>query len=307
MQKTTLRKVIFCKKKMMFLLGWCYNGGMCRLFGFRSVIKSQVHTSLVHAENALEAQSVAHPDGWGVAYYIMGSPHVIKSEGTAIKENLFKKVSGIVSSETVLAHIRSATLGNINILNTHPFQFGHWVFAHNGNIKEFDKHKTALLDLITQDLKRFILGDTDSEILFYIMLSELSTLISLKEENCPVDKMAKAIQRGVQKIVKIVGNYAKVDNAGNTENYLTFVMTNKQSMIAHQGGKHLFYSTYKNKCSDRDICSSFSPECEAPSKNGSINHLIFSSEPLSGDNIWLPMNPGQLIGVDGQMKLTIFN
>ena len=40
---------------------------MCRLFGFRSVIKSQMHRSLVSADNALVRQSEQHPDGWGVA------------------------------------------------------------------------------------------------------------------------------------------------------------------------------------------------------------------------------------------------
>ena len=34
---------------------------MCRLFGFKSIIKSKVHSSLLHAENALGIQSVDHP------------------------------------------------------------------------------------------------------------------------------------------------------------------------------------------------------------------------------------------------------
>ena len=74
---------------------------MCRLFGFRSVIQSQVHRSLVSADNALLLQSSDHPDGWGVAYYQEGSPHLIKSASTAIDDHLFRRVSGIVSSQTV--------------------------------------------------------------------------------------------------------------------------------------------------------------------------------------------------------------
>jgi hypothetical protein len=38
---------------------------MCRIFGFRSVIQSQVHRSLVSADNALMIQGERHPDGWG--------------------------------------------------------------------------------------------------------------------------------------------------------------------------------------------------------------------------------------------------
>ena len=45
---------------------------MCRLFGFRSVIPSQMHRSLIAADNALGRQSERHPDGWGVAYYVDG-------------------------------------------------------------------------------------------------------------------------------------------------------------------------------------------------------------------------------------------
>src|SRR5690554_1518871 len=97
---------------------------MCRLFGFRSVINSQVHSSLLDAENSLSAQSVKHPDRWGLAYYLDDAPHLVKSSDTALNNSLFKKVSGIVSSQTVMAHIRKATQGEHSMLNSHPFQYG---------------------------------------------------------------------------------------------------------------------------------------------------------------------------------------
>jgi glutamine amidotransferase len=78
-------------------------------------------------------------------------------------------------------------------------------------------------------------------------------------------------------------------------------------MLAHQGGKGLWHSTYKSLCADRDVCPSYSPECEAPSETGKVNHLIFSSEPPAGENIWFPMEPGQMIGVDGGMMLRTFD
>ena len=49
---------------------------MCRMFGFRSVLDSHVHRSLLGAENALALQAEHHPDGWGVAYYLGGAPHL---------------------------------------------------------------------------------------------------------------------------------------------------------------------------------------------------------------------------------------
>lgn len=280
---------------------------MCRLFGFRSVIYSQVHSSLTQTDNALINQSLDHPDGWGVSYYIGGAPHIIKSDRTAINDSLFKKVSGVVSSQTVLAHVRNATLGQVNILNTHPFQYGKWTFAHNGNIKGFDQFRDQILRLITPELRRFILGNTDSEIIFYYFLTKLQNDLDLNTKNVNIDELSRSLQAAIKGLVDIIGPYSKIDDAGEQETYLTFILTNGDTMIAHQGGKHLFYSTYKNKCSDKDQCPSFSDECENETKTGFVNHLIFSSEPLSGENIWIPMGLGQLIGVDASMKLKIYD
>src|SRR5215510_13114829 len=144
---------------------------MCRLFGFRSVIPSQVHRSLLAAENALGKQSNEHPDGWGVAFYVDGAPHITRSPETALGDALFHRLSGVVSSETVLAHVRKATQGPKTVLNCHPFQYGRWVFAHNGDIPAFESRREALFAQIAPELSRFILGETDSELVFFLFLT----------------------------------------------------------------------------------------------------------------------------------------
>ncbi len=277
---------------------------MCRIFGFRSVIQSQVHTSLIHAENALGSQSTAHPDGWGVAYYLEKAPHVIKSEKTAIEDRLFQKVSGLVSSQTVIAHLRRATQGDKNILNTHPFQYGPWIFAHNGHLKNLELKKTEIKELINENLKKFILGDTDSELIFYVLLSEISKSHGLSDQNISISDLSVCMKSAVKKIISITGPCDFEDSEIKTNhNYLTFVLTNGDLMLAHQGGQPLYYSTYKTKCSDSKICAAYSQSCEAVSVDGVVNHLIFSSEPLSGENIWLQMAGHKIVGVDKKMKL----
>ncbi len=79
----------------------------------------------------------------------------------------------MVASETVLAHVRSATQGEKTVLNCHPFQYGRWVFAHNGDIPDFAKHREALFDEVAPNLRRYILGETDSEVVFFIFLVAL--------------------------------------------------------------------------------------------------------------------------------------
>ncbi len=269
---------------------------MCRLFGFRSVIPSQVHRSLLAAENALGVQSNQHPDGWGVAFYVDGAPHITRSPEFALGDQLFHRLSGVVSSETVLAHVRKATQGSRTVLNCHPFQYGRWVFAHNGDIPAFERHRPALLGEIAPRLRRFVLGDTDSEVLFFIVLSHLAANGPLARRHA-VSDVADAVRTTVERVREIC------DGEGEERCLLTMVVADGDTMVATHGGKELFWSSYKNRCADREACPSLSPECEAPSKSGFVNHLIFSSEPLQGENVWLPMQEGDVIGVDWRMQM----
>ena len=258
---------------------------------------------MVKAENALIHQSGEHPDGWGVAYYIAGSPHIVKSADTAFEDSLFQRLSGVVSSETVLAHIRRATVGGHSIINAHPFQFGKWTFAHNGNIKDFNKHREKLIAKISPHYKRFILGETDSEVLFFLILTHLSHRFELHHADFSVGDLAEALECAVDEVISVVGNYLDDDSGPPEETYLTFLLSNGEAMIAHHGGKDLYFSTYKTACGEKDTCPSFAHECLNPTKNGHVSHLIFSSEPLDGENVWHRMTGGEMIGVDWRMRV----
>jgi len=271
---------------------------MCRLFGFRSVIQSMVHRSLVLAENALSKQSQMHPDGWGVCYYLAGVPHLIKSGSPAIGDSIFNRVSGVVASETVLAHIRQATTGSINTLNSHPFQYGKWVFAHNGQINVFTRHRQKLLTHVAPTLRRFILGDTDSELLFFLILSELSRRCDFHRPGTSFNDLLAAINVS-KALVQAVCDGPQLYE----KSLLTTIITDGLVMVGSRLGKPLLYSTYKKRCMDRDICPHLAKECEAPTTTGHVNHLILSSESVSGDNTWVRVEDGDVVGVDWRMKL----
>ncbi|QQR89875.1 MAG: class II glutamine amidotransferase [Myxococcales bacterium] len=267
---------------------------MCRLFGFRSVIPSQVHRSLLDAENALGRQSNAHPDGWGVAYYLQDTPHVTKSASRALGDALFHRLSGVVASETVVAHVRKATVGDISVLNCHPFQFGRWIFAHNGEIPGFAEQREKFLGEIDPALRRYVLGDTDSEVIFHLLLTELNRFA----KPTSVVTLGDCIRRTIDTVQRL---WEAPDSTSKL--LLTVMITNGSSMLAYRFGKELHYSTYKTRCSDRDSCASLSPECEAPSLSGRVNHMIISSEPLLGENVWHELPDQELIGVDESMML----
>lgn len=277
---------------------------MCRIFGFRSVIQSQVHRSLVSADNALVQQSDRNPDGWGVAYYNAGAPHVIKSVATAMDDQLFQRVSGIVASETVLAHLRKATQGSLSILNTHPFQYGQWVFAHNGNLAGFAEIRERLVAMVPPVLRRYILGDSDSEVLFYLLLSHMARRHELHHMGYPLEDVIASVRELVGEVVALAGEPCLDEHGPADATYLSFVLTNGRTMVAHQGGKPLHFTTHKTQCPDRDHCSSYGRECESVATvGGFVKHLVVSSEPLQGVNVWTPMVPFEVVGVDWAMKL----
>ena len=155
----------------------------------------------------------------------------------------------------------------------------------HADVGMFDRHLSTIVDLIVPH--RMNLSDDPFEV-HQRWLSRRTDDVAQRMLFCiATDWLAQAFD----------------PSAPNTETFITFIITNGEAMLAHQGGKRLFYSTWKNQCSDRDHCPSYSPCCEAKSTNGFINHLLFSSEPLQGENVWIEMAPGQMLGVDGRMRL----
>lgn len=269
---------------------------MCRLFGFRSVLQSQVHRSLSQADNALAVQSRVHPDGWGVAYYVAGAPHIIKSTEGAGSDSLFDRVSGIVTSETVIAHVRRATQGALTTINCHPFQYGRWVLAHNGDVPDFPAVREALLQHVSPVFRRFLLGDTDSELIFHMFLSDLAQRLDLQRRGASVDEVVGALRRTVARVRAIADQPGKPC-------LLTIMISDGEVLVGHQGGKDLCFSTYKRLCPERGTCSFLSASCEQPSAPGAhVNHLILSSEPLQGENVWVSLEEGEIVAVDAFMR-----
>jgi glutamine amidotransferase len=214
---------------------------------------------------------------------------------TALSDALFHRVSGVVSAETVLAHVRQATQGKNNVLNCHPFQYGRWVGAHNGDIPNLEAKRTELLAEILPRLRRFVLGETDSELIFFQFLSRLSEYGPLARTHAAAD-IISALRTTIARVREIC-------DGEEHRSLLTMMVTDGQCLAVVQGGKPLFYSTYKGHCPERDSCPSLSVECEAPTRTGFVNHLIISSEILQGENIWVELQEGDMMAVDHRMQV----
>ncbi|MEE2828204.1 MAG: class II glutamine amidotransferase, partial [Myxococcota bacterium] len=151
---------------------------MCRIFAFQSRVSLKVQRSLVKAENALQSQSREHPHGWGIAYYLTGerTPHCIRSVESAFTDERFGRVSEFLTSHAVLAHVRKATVGDLTVENTHPFHWNGWSFGHNGTLFGFEQISDQLRARVHPRFLPVIQGDTDSETLFYLLLTMLEEI-----------------------------------------------------------------------------------------------------------------------------------
>ena len=276
---------------------------MCRLYGFRSSVLTSVHASLLIAENALALQSVRHPDGWGVAYYNSRFPHLIRNDKQALEDGLFKEVSAVLSTRTLLAHIRQATAGKIGILNCHPFQHGPWTFAHNGMIAGFAEDESVVARLKAQIDPRFhsqLLGTTDSEICFYIFLSHLARKVEdIYHEGVRAELVLEAL---IETDEVILENAPEPDP--EDPNRLTFLVTNGSVMVGQRFRRELYFSTYKNECPERDTCHAYEPNrCEQAVNDGIVKHLIMASERIADNpNVWVELEDGEFVSVDFGMN-----
>ena len=136
---------------------------MCELFGISS-------KKIVIANDWLRAfysRSNEQKDGWGLAVF-RGNAVSMEKEPVKASDSVYLKqrLSRNVEAEALFAHIRRATIGQIEYANCHPFIWDDasgrtWTLMHNGTIFRSD---------MLAGFKEKQEGATDSErILLYII------------------------------------------------------------------------------------------------------------------------------------------
>jgi predicted glutamine amidotransferase len=207
---------------------------MCRLYGFRATEHTKVECPLVHAQNALMAQSRkdrsgdSHLHGWGVATYENGLPRIERQAWAAYHGEPFRQAAARAYARTVLAHVRAATVGPPALENTHPFSDGAWSFVHNGTIPGFPSIRQAMLAAMTERHRGAVRGETDSEHLFHFILSLY--------ERQPERPLEDALRTAIREVMAWSGAAAPSQPAG-----LNVILTDGERMVGTRCGRSLFY------------------------------------------------------------------
>jgi predicted glutamine amidotransferase len=257
---------------------------MCRLFGFRSNLPAPVHRSLLAEKNSLRVQSTEHKDGWGIAYYDKAIPDVAHGLGPAHSDPDFERVSNLLSSRAVLAHVRLASVGAVHLRNAHPFLHEEWSFAHNGTIREFVKHQSEVEALIDPAFLPKLKGETDSERCFFLFLTHLKAIAGDERPN--IEQVARALARTMRRLVTIS------DRPGPEGSSMNFLATDGRLMVACRRNRTLFFSEWKKKATV--------PHVE-PTSGTRIDQLVIASEKLSAEDHWHEIPEEGIVGVDADL------
>lgn len=143
---------------------------MCELYGFSDNREKELN----HDLREFYSHANEHPHGWGLALFDGQRTKIMRETKPADQSEILRELlSEPIVAKSALAHIRLATIGNVEDDNCHPFvgmdsSGRSWTLIHNGTIFEDDR------------LNKYVFmqkGETDSErILLYILdtISEAS-------------------------------------------------------------------------------------------------------------------------------------
>jgi predicted glutamine amidotransferase len=130
------------------------------------------HNLIDQSMSSRSSTTPTNGDGFGVGWYGPRSlPGLFRSLRPAWNDFNLRDLAAQIDSRLFLAHVRASSLATVQETNCHPFRYGRWLFAHNGEIRGIEKLRRDLLLQVDPSLFGSILGTTDSEVMFYLALT----------------------------------------------------------------------------------------------------------------------------------------
>jgi len=251
---------------------------MCRLFGMSGGPHRVAATFwLIEAPDSLADQSRREPDGTGLGTFDEhGRPVVSKQPIAAYEDPDFAREAREVRSHTFVAHVRYASTGALSPQNTHPFEQDGRLFAHNGVIGDLPKLEAELGDAMS-----YVHGETDSE-RFFALITKRGIVDAARwvAANLPVFAL---------NLVLITSSELWALRYPDTHELYML----KRAPGGPSGVRHLEHASARGTLRVRS------------GELADLPSVVVASEPMDEDPGWRALEPGQLLHVDSDLKLTV--
>lgn len=241
---------------------------MCELLGMTATVPTDITTNLKALARRGSGDS-PHRDGWGVAYYHAASVQVFRDPVGIAESTLARALQDSpIQSQTLIAHIRHANVGDISLPNTHPFTrelWGqYWTFAHNGQLK----------DLTTQPGFYKPEGQTDSESVFCDLLNQVRNYFC---RQTPHEELIAYIASACDRYRQFGPLNCLISNS----EWLFAYCSTKLTCITQRLRSH--HQSEESRATDNMVGS-------AP---GDALATLVATEPLTEEQGWTPLTAGQ--------------
>lgn len=262
---------------------------MCELLGMSAHHPASLTISLNEFARH-GGETGPHADGWGVAFYQGPDANLIRESTPAAESALMSTLCGHkIASELVIAHIRRASSGSVELRNTHPFRreiAGRvHTFAHNGDLPGIESH-CPLADNSTA----LPVGDTDSEHAFMVLVERLAGLWN-KNAGVPDLASRKHIVSEFASQIATLGPANFLYSDGDALFIHGHIRTQPDGSVRAPGLYHISVTC------DYGVGHSglASVRLESDTKQ---NVTLVSTKPLNGGQ-WVPLGEGELLVARG--------
>jgi glutamine amidotransferase len=206
---------------------------------------------------------------------------VVKRPAAAWADEAFAREAREERSTTFLAHVRYASEGAVRLENSHPFEQDGRVLAHNGHIGGME-----LLEAELGEAMALVKGDTDSERFFALVTREIG------RRGCdPGEALVAAAGWCAENLPLFALNCLLVSATDVWA--LRYPETHELLMLERRpDGRTLDAAGTSGRIRVRS-----GDLAERPA-------VAFATEPMDDDPGWHGLAPGELVHVDGDLRVT---
>ena len=278
---------------------------MCRFVFYRgapirlsSLVTEPAHSIIHQSYHSNERAEPLNGDGFGISWYapkISNRPVIFKDISPAWNNQNLTNLAPVIRSPCIVAHVRAATPGlPVSQLNCHPFSWGRFSFAHNGEIGGFRKIRRKIQSRLSEEAFDMLKGSTDSEHLFALFASKYDRM----SKKSKLEAMASALSEAIATVESV-----KRQSGVIAVSTLNLVLTDGDLAVITRyvsPGEEEPHSLYLHIGAAYECVNGV---CRMRNGSDLGNTVLVASEPLSRDSGWSRVSANSMLLVNKELSV----